>query len=60
MIWRLLNTCRFHIFVGLTNCNVYIITVPTPLDEAKQPDLNPLKSASEMVGKVLSQGDIVI
>ena len=44
----------------LQNCNVYIITVPTPLDEAKQPDLNPLKSASEMVGKVLSQGDIVI
>ena len=46
--------------LDLQNCNVYIITVPTPLDKSKKPDLNPLKSASEMVGKILSRGDIVI
>ncbi|MCP5160701.1 MAG: Vi polysaccharide biosynthesis UDP-N-acetylglucosamine C-6 dehydrogenase TviB [Hahellaceae bacterium] len=42
------------------SCNVYIITVPTPIDEFKTPDLSPLRSASNAVGKVLSKGDIVI
>lgn len=44
----------------LADCNVYIVTVPTPIDEHKQPDLTPLIKASETVGSVLSQGDIVI
>ncbi|MEC3878011.1 nucleotide sugar dehydrogenase [Parapedobacter sp. 10938] len=38
----------------------YIVTVPTPIDEFKAPDLRPLISASEMIGKVLSLGDVVI
>ncbi|MXS84843.1 Vi polysaccharide biosynthesis UDP-N-acetylglucosamine C-6 dehydrogenase TviB [Nitrosomonas sp. HPC101] len=41
-------------------CNCYIVTVPTPIDEYKRPDLTPLLKASETVGKVLKQGDIVI
>lgn len=44
----------------LMECNVYIVTVPTPIDEYKQPDLTPLVKASETIGKVLKQGDIVI
>jgi len=44
----------------LRDCNIYIVTVPTPIDKYKQPDLGALKSASCMVGKVLSPGDIVI
>lgn len=40
--------------------NIYIVTVPTPIDKFKAPDLTPLLKASEMVGKVLSEGDIVI
>ncbi len=41
-------------------CNCYIVTVPTPIDEYKRPDLTPLIKASETVGKVLKKGDIVI
>ncbi len=41
-------------------CNVYIVTVPTPIDEFKTPDLNKLKGASKMLGEVLKKGDIVI
>jgi UDP-N-acetyl-D-galactosamine dehydrogenase len=44
----------------LQGCNCYIVTVPTPIDEYKRPDLTPLIKASETVGKVLKQGDIVI
>lgn len=44
----------------LRACNCYIVTVPTPIDEHKRPDLTPLIKASETVGKVLKQGDIVI
>ena len=44
----------------LKTCNVYIVTVPTPIDIHKRPDLSPLEKASETVGKVLSKGDIVI
>lgn len=40
--------------------NVYIVTVPTPINQFKAPDLSPLLKASEMIGKVLSKGDIVI
>ena len=45
---------------ALTACNVYIVTVPTPVDDNKQPDLTPLRKASETVGKVLKAGDVVI
>lgn len=45
---------------AIKQCNVYIITVPTPIDQSKQPDLTPLVKASETVGKVLSTGDVVI
>jgi UDP-N-acetyl-D-galactosamine dehydrogenase len=44
----------------LKRCNVFIITVPTPIDEHKRPELSPLIKASETVGKVLKKGDIVI
>ena len=44
----------------LKNCQIYIVTVPTPIDEHKQPDLTPLIKASEMLGKVVSKGDIII
>ncbi|PTB31811.1 Vi polysaccharide biosynthesis UDP-N-acetylglucosamine C-6 dehydrogenase TviB [Photobacterium phosphoreum] len=44
----------------LKTCNVYIVTVPTPIDEHKQPDLTPLVKASETLGKVLKTGDVVI
>jgi UDP-N-acetyl-D-galactosamine dehydrogenase len=44
----------------LTLCNIYIVTVPTPIDQFKAPDLTPLIKASEMIGKVLKKGDIVI
>ena len=41
-------------------CTVYIVTVPTPIDAAKRPDLSPLVAASETVGGVLKQGDVVV
>jgi UDP-N-acetyl-D-galactosamine dehydrogenase len=44
----------------LKAANVYIVTVPTPIDEHKRPDLTPLIRASETIGKVLKQGDVVI
>ncbi|TCC96254.1 nucleotide sugar dehydrogenase [Pedobacter hiemivivus] len=44
----------------LQDCNVYIVTVPTPIDQFKSPDLKPLLAATEMLGKYLSKGDIVI
>lgn len=44
----------------LCACNCYIITVPTPVDIHKQPDLSPLIQASKSVGKVLKRGDLVI
>lgn len=44
----------------LRSCNIFIVTVPTPIDEYKQPDLTPLVKASETIGKVLKKGDIVI
>lgn len=44
----------------LKGCNVFIVTVPTPVDKNNRPDLTPLYKASETVGKVLKKGDIVI
>ena len=46
--------------VDLEKCNVYIVTVPTPVDKNNRPDLTPLYKSSETVGKVLKKGDIVI
>ena len=44
----------------IADCNVYIVTVPTPVDKYNKPDLSPLASASLTVGKVLNIGDVVI
>ena len=54
---RLRCTCDVE---ALEDCDVYIVTVPTPIDEGKQPDLTPLIAASATVGGVLSPGNIVI
>ena len=45
---------------SLAEANVFIVTVPTPIDQYKQPDLTPLVRASETIGRVLKRGDIVI
>jgi UDP-N-acetyl-D-galactosamine dehydrogenase len=45
---------------AIADCNVFIVTVPTPIDAHKRPDLTPLIRASETVGKVLKAGDIVV
>ena len=45
---------------GLRGCNFYIVTVPTPVDQAKRPDLSALVSASRAVGNVLTSGNIVV
>ncbi|WP_446892862.1 Vi polysaccharide biosynthesis UDP-N-acetylglucosamine C-6 dehydrogenase TviB [Acinetobacter sp. NS4_7] len=44
----------------LKSCNFFIVTVPTPIDEFKQPDLTPLIKASTSIGKVLKKGDVVV
>ena len=44
----------------LADCNFFIVTVPTPIDEFKQPDLTPLVKASESITKVLKKGDVVV
>ncbi len=44
----------------LSACNIFIVTVPTPIDAHKRPDLTPLIKASETVGKVLKRGDVVV
>jgi len=44
----------------IAKSNVYIVTVPTPIDEYKTPDLKPLKDASKMIGEILKKGDVVI
>jgi UDP-N-acetyl-D-galactosamine dehydrogenase len=45
---------------ALRDCNFYIVTVPTPIDQAKRPDLTALMRASEAVGRVLTPGDVVV
>ena len=59
-----LNSSKNIIFTNnsldLTDANIYIITVPTPVNKAKNPNLKPLLKASEIVGKNLSRNDIVI
>ena len=44
----------------LASCNFYIVTVPTPIDDYKQPDLTPLIKASQTIAKVLKKGDVVV
>ncbi|MDQ3289009.1 MAG: Vi polysaccharide biosynthesis UDP-N-acetylglucosamine C-6 dehydrogenase TviB [Pseudomonadota bacterium] len=45
---------------ALRDCNVYVVTVPTPIDAAKRPDLGPLIAASQALGSVLKPGDVVV
>ena len=51
--------CSYDL-VDIKDANIYIVTVPTPVDKNNRPDLTPLYKASETVGKVLKKGDIVI
>jgi len=44
----------------LKSCNIYIVTVPTPIDKNNAPDLRPLINASEMIGRVINKGDLVV
>ena len=44
----------------LKGCDVFIVTVPTPIDDHKNPDLGPLIAASELVGSVLNRGSVVV
>ena len=48
------------IISDLKDCNIFVVTVPTPINKFKAPDLTPLLIASEMLGKIISKGDIVI
>ena len=55
------NGMKFTLEIeDIKDCNIYIVTVPTPIDKNKRPDLTPLIKASETVGKVLKEDDIVI
>lgn len=55
------NSIEFTLSIDdIRDCTIYIVTVPTPIDNYKKPDLTPLIKASETVGKVLKKGDIVI
>jgi UDP-N-acetyl-D-galactosamine dehydrogenase len=54
---RLTCTTRLE---DLRPCRVFIVTVPTPIDDYKRPDLTPLEKSSESVGKVLKKGDVVV
>ena len=56
-----LKKCNFTSKLSeIKNCEIFIITVPTPVDEFKMPDLKPLKQASEDIGNILSAGNLVI
>ncbi|MCP3924065.1 MAG: Vi polysaccharide biosynthesis UDP-N-acetylglucosamine C-6 dehydrogenase TviB [Desulfobacterales bacterium] len=61
---EVLKKTRNLVFTSCLNdikdCNIFIVTVPTPIDKNKRPDLNPLKSASESLGSILKKNDIVI
>jgi len=55
------NNMQFtNVLDDIKDCNIYIVTVPTPIDKNKRPDLSPLIKASESVGSVLKKDDIVI
>ena len=59
-----LNSARELAFSSSINdikeCNIYVVTVPTPIDEFKTPNLEPLKKATKMLGGILKKGDTVI
>jgi UDP-N-acetyl-D-galactosamine dehydrogenase len=60
-----LNSCKKGLLVtsevsSVTSCNIFIVTVPTPTDKHNRPVLTPMLKASEMIGKILKKGDIVI
>jgi UDP-N-acetyl-D-galactosamine dehydrogenase len=60
---ELATATRLHFSATLEEirgCNVYIVTVPTPIDAAKRPDLTPLIKASESLGSIIKAGDIVV
>jgi len=60
---RVIDTCdiRFSAHLpDISHCNIFIVTVPTPIDHLKRPDLEPLLTASKMLGIVLKKGDTVI
>ncbi len=44
----------------LADCNFYIVTVPTPVDDSKKPDLSPLRSACNTIGPLMKKGDVVV
>ncbi len=55
------SSLRFTSFVeDLRDCNVFIVAVPTPVDDSKRPDMRPLEGASHTVARVLKPGDVVI
>jgi len=55
------NGMQFSVDItDTTDCNIYIVTVPTPIDNDNQPDLTPLIKSSHSVGRVLKKDDIVI
>ena len=55
------NNMKFsNVLEDIADCNIYIVTVPTPIDKHKKPDLTPLLKASESIGSVLKKDDIVI
>jgi UDP-N-acetyl-D-galactosamine dehydrogenase len=45
---------------AISECKIFIVTVPTPIDESNAPDLKPLKSASDLLGGVIKKGDIIV
>jgi UDP-N-acetyl-D-glucosamine/UDP-N-acetyl-D-galactosamine dehydrogenase len=45
---------------ALRDCNVYVVTVPTPIDSSHRPDLGPLRLASQLIGRVIGKGDVAI
>jgi len=54
------NLCFTNKLEDIRKANIYIVTVPTPIDDYKRPDLTPLEKASETIGQVISNGDYVI
>ena len=60
---ELASACQLQFSSNLSDlqeCNTFIVTVPTPIDKHKRPDLTPLIKASEAIGEVLKRGDVVI
>jgi UDP-N-acetyl-D-galactosamine dehydrogenase len=55
------NGMKFTLDVeDIKDCNIYIVTVPTPIDDNNEPDLTPIIKSTETVGKILKKDDIVI